>query len=239
MQRGMRTRYRGDVRDDVLGITFHFDDDGALHRDPGQGPAVVHDTSTEEWWDHGRRTTFVTGERDLVTDKRNNDCIPSVRGVPYLAFITYIGGTPPRFRNGTPRFKVTMYTNRTAGLYTFHPFDATSGGWGPHPHLWSIEGVLKDCLKTVTFCGLKSQVGAFTRRIAWYADSHAKLRASAERDGIPYVIGAELRGLITGWDPRKGVHHCEEIKSVLELSMLDEFATYPREADGITVRSTT
>jgi hypothetical protein len=212
----------GEVRDDVLGVTFHFDGEGRLHRDPGQGPAVVHDTGTEEWWDHGRRTTFVDDERDLVTDERNNDCIPSVRGVPYLGFPTYVGGTPPQYRNGTPSFKVTMYTNRGGGLYAFHPFDGMCGlAYDAGCVGWSAEGVLNDCLKTVKFCGLRSQVGAYERRIVRFADDFAHARGVAARVGARYIVGAETRNDVIGWDPRRGVHPDGGYRSVLCQTILE------------------
>ncbi len=228
--------HTGTVREESLGITLHFDDQGRLHRDPYMGPAVVHDSGTEEWWDHGRRTTFVDGARSYTdTMKQYWDCIPSVQGIPYLSFPTYIGGTPSQYRNGTPSFKVTMYTNRTAGSYAFHPFDGYSGMIiKPNPMTYTCEGVLNDCLKTVRFLGLKSQVSAFERRIAKFQSDFDDARAQAKRENGRYVTGAELRGTIIGWDPRKG-KQAGTAPSVLNDAILEEFAQYPRGEDGFTV----
>lgn len=227
--------HTGTIREESLGIILHFDDQGRLHRDPFCGPAVVHDSGTEEWWDHGKRTTFVNAERSFTdTNKKYQDCIPSVRGVPYLGFPTYFGGTPEKFRNGTPSFKVTMYTNRTAGSYAFHPWDGFVGGsYSPTPMVFTCEGVLSDCLKTVRFLELKSQVGAFERRIAKYQSDFDDARVWANRECAPYVIGAELRDTIIGWDPRKGRGSLGE--SALVDSILKEFSKYPRGEDGFTV----
>lgn len=225
----------GTVRDESLGITLHFDERGLLHRDVGEGPAVIHDTGTEEWWDHGKRTTFVDRSRSIYdSNPKYWNCIPSVRGVPYISFPTYIAGTPKEYRNGTPSFFTTMYTNRTAGSYAFHPFDGFAG-WSsrPTPLARTCEGVLRDCLKTVRYVGLKTQVGAFERRLLKYKDDFDRLREWAKRENGQYVIGAELRNTIIGWDPRKG--HPGGYESVLVDSILEEFAKYPRGEDGFTV----
>lgn len=234
----MQTPFRGEVRNDELGVTFHFDDEGRLHSEPHMGPAVKHDTGTEEWWDHGRRTTYVDRMRHCYSDaKGQSECIPSVRAVPHLAFPTWVGGVPPQYRNGTPSFGVLMYTNRTAGIYPFHPFDGFTGGdvCGSNRCLWSAEGMLRDVIKTVRFCGMKTQVDAFERKLVKWQIDFDSVRAECEAKGWIYATGRELDGKVLGWDPRHGVRHCPEVESALEDRAIAEFAKYPRAADGFTV----